>query len=88
VFPLSLKIQTTIFAQTTIGGLGCTYHQKPGRVGLLDLETELRGRPLDVWALGCTFYYLLYGVHPFESKILGDNKAQQQELHRRIVHTE
>lgn len=51
-------------------------------------ETELRGRPLDVWALGCTFYYLLYGLHPFESRVLGDNKTQQQELHRRIVHTE
>jgi len=32
----------------------------------LDLpECNLFGRCLDMWALGCTFYELVYGVHPF-----------------------
>ena len=49
---------------------------------------EMRGRPLDVWALGCTFYMIIFGKHPFESKVLGDQKKHMEEQKRMIVESE
>jgi [calcium/calmodulin-dependent protein kinase] kinase len=32
-------------------------------------ESAMYGKAMDVWALGCTFYQLIYGVFPFVQSI-------------------
>ena len=38
------------------------------------------GKTMDVWALGCTFYKMIYGVTPFSAEL------RPAELGKSIVH--
>lgn len=35
-------------------------------VGESNPESEMFGKAMDIWALGCTFYQLIYNEFPFE----------------------
>jgi len=45
-------------------------------------EVPPPGRPGDVWALGCTFYFLVFGVYPFVGENMSDlyDKIVNQHL--------
>ena len=45
-------------------------------------ESEMFGRPLDVWALGVTFYKMVYGEGPFGTSF------EPKEMGDRIIHDE
>ena len=67
-----------------IGGLEFTFLQKLGSVGWFVITgQETHGKALDIWALGCTFYKMIYGKHPYEGTFLGCNGLK--DIQNRIV---
>ena len=34
-----------------------------------DTESVMYGKAMDVWALGCTLYQMVYGVFPFKNSL-------------------
>lgn len=44
----------------------------------------LHGKPLDVWSLGCVFYWLIYGRGPFGL----EGHQAPTELEKAIIHQE
>ena len=43
-------------------------------------DSPVFGKPKDVWALGCTFYQMIYGVTPF------GNEMKPAEITKSVMH--
>lgn len=49
---------------------------------LRSTESLMFGKPMDVWALGCTFYQLIYNEFPFETG------PRQEDFVSSVLHKE
>lgn len=54
---------------TLIGEQNNINLQKPSKVLSIYSESSMFGKAMDIWALGCTFYQLIYNEFPFETGI-------------------
>lgn len=67
VYQKTLEITKTTSSRTTSGELNFTSHQSLLFVRLFEVENgTVFGKPKDIWALGCTFYQMIYGCTPFD----------------------
>lgn len=67
---------------TLIGAQSSTSLQNLSKVNRSEPESEMFGKAMDIWALGCTFYQLIYNEFPFEIGM------RQEEFINNVVNQE